>query len=73
MGFEIISTLLKYQDKFYKCGEECSETKDLAIRGYESAFLADLVASYLLEVTDNNLCREGITEMTDFWSPLIIL
>ena len=45
--------LLNFQDKYYEYGDEGLETKGLAIGGYESAFLADLVASYLLEVTNN--------------------
>ena len=39
------STLLNFQDKYYEYGDEGLETKGLAIGGYESAFLADLVAS----------------------------
>ena len=47
------STLLNFQDKYYEYGDEGLETKGLAIEGYESALLPDLVASYLLEVTNN--------------------
>ena len=47
------STLINSQDKYYEYGDEGLEKNGLAIRGYESAFLADLVASYLLEVTNN--------------------
>ena len=48
IGFGMGSTLLNFQDKYYQYGDEGLETKWLAIGGYESAFLADLVASYLL-------------------------
>ena len=47
------STLLNFQYIYDEYGEEGSEKKGLAIGGYESAFLADLVASYLFEVTNN--------------------
>ena len=47
------STLLNFQDKYYEYGDEGLETKWLAIVGYESSYLADLVDSYLLEVTNN--------------------
>ena len=47
------STLLNFQDKYYEYREEDLETKGLAIGDYESAFLEDLVAFYLLEVTNN--------------------
>ena len=47
------STLLNFQDKYYEYGDGGLETKGLAIGGYESAFLADFVASYLLEGTKN--------------------
>ena len=55
------STLINFQDKYYDYGEEGLETKILAIGGYESALLVDLVASYLFEGTKNEfkevLCR----------------
>ena len=53
IGFGMSSTLLNFQDKYYEYGDEGLETNGLAIEGYESAFLADLVASCLLEVTNN--------------------
>mmetsp|Transcript_40255 Transcript_40255/g.49048 ORF Transcript_40255/g.49048 Transcript_40255/m.49048 type:complete len:278 (+) Transcript_40255:153-986(+) len=48
------SVLVNFCDKYYEYhgGNETGE-KGLAIRGYESAFLADLVASYLLKVNDH--------------------
>ena len=49
------SALLNFQEKYYEYGEDGLETKGLAIGGYESAFLADLVASYILELTNNQL------------------
>ena len=51
--FGMCSTLINFQETFYEYGDEDLETKGLAIEGYESAFLADLVASYLLEVFNN--------------------
>ena len=53
IGFGMSSTLLIFQDKYYEYGDEFLETKWLAIGGFESASFADLVASYLLEVTKN--------------------
>ena len=47
------STLLNFQDKYYDYREEGLEIKGLETRGYESALLANLVASYLFEVTNN--------------------
>ena len=44
IGFGISSTLPNFQDKYYEHGEEGLETKGLAIKGYESALFADLVA-----------------------------
>ena len=49
------STLLNFQDKYYDYREEGLEIKGLETRGYESALLANLVASYLFEVTNNQL------------------
>ena len=53
----MISNLLNFQGKYYEYGEEGLETNGFEIGGHESAFLADLVASYLFEVT-NNQCKE---------------
>ena len=47
------STILTFEDKYYEYGEKGIETKGLVILGYESAFLVDLVASYLLEKCNN--------------------
>ena len=49
------STLLTFEDKYYEYGEKGIETKGLAIGGYESTFLADLVASYLFEKFSNKI------------------
>ena len=55
------STLINFQEKYYEYGEEDLETKILAIEGYESALLSDLVAFYLFEGTNNQfkevMCR----------------
>ena len=45
IGFGMSSTLLNFQDKYYEYGDDGLETKGLSTGGYESAFLADLVAS----------------------------
>ena len=50
--FGMSSTLLDFQDKYYEYIDEGLNTKVLVIGCYESAFLAELVASYLLEVTN---------------------
>ena len=42
-------TLLKFEEKYYEYGEKGIDTKGLAIDGYGSSFLADLVASYPFE------------------------
>ena len=47
------SALLNFQEKYYEYGEDGLEKKGLAVGGYELEFLADLVVSYLLEVTGN--------------------
>ena len=53
IAFGMSSTLLTFEDKYYEYCEKGIETKGLAIGGYESAFLADLVASYLFEKCNN--------------------
>ena len=52
--FGMGNTLLTFVDKYYEYGGEVNvEEKGLTIGGYESTWLADLVAAYLLEnVTD---------------------
>ena len=49
--FGMTSTLLNFQDKYFEYGEDIS-TKGLAIGGYESAFLVDLVASFLTHLKE---------------------
>ena len=53
IGFGMSSTLLNFQHKYYEYGEEGLETKGLEIGGYESELLADLLASYLSEITNS--------------------
>ena len=53
ISFGISSTLLKFQDKYYEYEDEGLDTKGLAIGICESALLAYLVASFLLEVTND--------------------
>ena len=53
IGFGISSTILNFRENVYDYGWEGLEKKGLEIRSYESALLANLVASYLFEVTNN--------------------
>ena len=53
IAFGMSSTLLKFEEKYYEYGEKGIKTKDLEIGGYESSFLADLIASYLFEKCRN--------------------
>ena len=51
--FHMDSCLISFDGKYYKYkGGEAESDKGLVIGGYESAFLANLVASYLLEETE---------------------
>ena len=52
--FRMISTLISFDGDYYKCHGGEREEQGLAIGGYESAFLADLVASYLFEKSKLN-------------------
>ena len=47
------STLLTFEEKYFEYGEKRIKTKGLAIGLYESAFIADLVASYLFKKFNN--------------------
>ena len=50
--FGMGNTLLTFWDKYYKYGTlNAVEDKRLTIGGYESAWLADLVAAFVLEHT----------------------
>jgi hypothetical protein len=65
IGFGMKNTLLvSFIDKYYEYGGEMEDEKrGLTIGGYESAWLADLVAAYLLEMTKekfNNFVYHGI-------------
>ena len=51
--FGMSSTLLTFGAKYFDYDEKGIETKGLAIGGYKSAFLEDLVASYLCEKYNN--------------------
>ena len=54
--FGMSNTLISFQDGFYLYdGDKKPEERGLTIGGYESAWLADLVMSYLLEVTYDTL------------------
>ena len=52
--FEMSSTLISFDGKYYKYHGGEREKQGLAIGGYESEFLADLVASYLFEKAKAN-------------------
>ena len=47
--FGMSSTLISFNGDYYSYHGEDREEQGLAIGGYESAFLADLVASYLIK------------------------
>jgi len=50
IGFGMGNTLITFKDKYYEYGGSTNiEERGLTIGGYESAWLADLVASFLLE------------------------
>ena len=49
----MISTLLTFEEKYFEYSEKGIETKGLAIGGYQSDFLAELVASYLFQKCNN--------------------
>eukprot|EP00957_Ditylum_brightwellii_P048116 3652282-Ditylum_brightwellii.AAC.1 len=79
--------LVSYRDKYfnYKSAAKGDDLtiKDvmLAIRSYESAFLADLVASYLFEMTDKKFIEaqykgtyrdDGLTVLVGKWNKVRI-
>ena len=48
--FGMINMLVSFRERFFEYGwDEIEEKGGLTIEGYESAWLADLVASYILE------------------------
>lgn len=50
--FGMSNTLVSFRDKFFEYGgDEKEDERGLSIGGYESAWLTDLVASYILEET----------------------
>ena len=49
------SNPLTFGEKYFEYGEKGIEKKSLEIGGYESYFLADLVASYLFDKQRNQL------------------
>ena len=54
IGFGMKNTLVSFTDKYYEYGGDImdGEKRGLTIGGYESAWLADLVAAYLLKQTE---------------------
>ena len=54
--FSMKNTLVTFQDKYYEYGvEEDAMDRVLTMGGYDSAWLADLVAGYLMERVDDTL------------------
>ena len=54
------STYLRFKDKYYLYdGNQDQDNKGLTIGGYESAFLSDIVGSYILQQTEDLF--DGIT------------
>ena len=77
--FGMGNTLFTFKDKFYEYGGDCDPMKrGLTIGGYESAWLADLVASFILEKTKNLFSKttlyygiyraDGIVALKGKWS-----
>ena len=53
--FSMGNTLITFRDKYYEYGvEEDPKERALTIGGYDSAWLADLVAGYLMEKAEEN-------------------
>eukprot|EP00957_Ditylum_brightwellii_P122022 9306036-Ditylum_brightwellii.AAC.1 len=60
--FGMKSTLIHFRNKYYKYKGAAGASADeedigLAIGGFESAWLANLVASYLLEITEDHFTK----------------
>ena len=68
--FGMSSTLISFGSEYYEYHDREIEEQGLAIGGYESAFLADLVASYLFEKSKPTSAQQSTTEsieMTVWW------
>jgi hypothetical protein len=58
--FWMENTLLTFQDQYYVYdGDQSLDEKGLTIGGYESAWLADLVAMYILADVDKELFSDA--------------
>ena len=76
--FKMSLTLLVFRDKYFKYNRGSSiDEKNLAIGGYETVFLADLVASYLFELSRDKFylskyysiyCDDGIVVFNGKWT-----
>ena len=54
IGFGMKNTLVSIIDKYYEYGGDMDgDKRGLTIGGFESAWLADLVAAYILKTTEN--------------------
>lgn len=62
--FGMENTLLTFQDQYYVYdGDRSLDEKGLTIGGYESAWLADLVAAYILEHVEENFSETSFYGM----------
>ena len=62
--FVMGATLLTFMDKYYEYGgNEEADDRGLMIGGYESAWLADLVAAYILENTGKHFAMAKYQEI----------
>ncbi len=62
--FGMANTIVTFAGKYYEYGGMDVETKGLTIGGYESAFLADLVAAYILENLEDMFQSNDMTAPT---------
>ena len=54
IGFGMKNTLVSFVNKYYEYGGDMeSEKRGLTIGGFESAWLADLVAAFILKKTES--------------------
>jgi len=57
--FGMSNTMITFAGKYYEYGGSDAESKGLTIGGYESAFLADLVAAFILENLEEMFQGDG--------------
>lgn len=73
LKFSMGNTICQFGGNYYEyCGDEEPDRRGLSIGGFESAFLADLLASYLLDMTsiiqhhDHSLASTAMTALRYF-------